>query len=80
MCSHPCFTHQTPQVVRVATTAQVKMKSWRRTFRSSKSTMSSKRGLAANPQSAACVGCVYLRFFRTLIIVKDYVDVSDIMM
>jgi hypothetical protein len=41
--------HQTPQVVRVATTAQEKMKSWRRTSRSSKSTMSSRRGLAANP-------------------------------
>jgi hypothetical protein len=57
------------------------MKSWRRTSRSFNSTMSSRRGLAANPESAACVGHVYLRFlFRTLIIVKDYVDVSDIMM
>jgi hypothetical protein len=42
--------------------------------------MSSRRGLAANPQSAACVGRVYTFLFRTLIIVKDYVDVSDIMM
>jgi hypothetical protein len=43
--------------------------------------MSSRHGLAANPQSAACEGRVYLRIlFRTLIIVKDYVDVSDIMM
>jgi hypothetical protein len=38
-----------PQVVRVATTAQVKMKPWRRTSRSFKSMMSSRRGLAANP-------------------------------
>jgi hypothetical protein len=38
-----------------------------------------KRGLAANPLSAACVGRVYICFvFRTLIIVKDYVDVPDI--
>jgi hypothetical protein len=45
------------------------------------STMSSRRGLAANPQSAACEGRVYLRFFfRTLITLNDYVDVSDIMM
>jgi hypothetical protein len=82
MCTHPCFTHQTPpQVVHVATTAQEKIKSWRRTYRSSKSTTSSRRGLAANPQSAACEGRVYLRFFfRTLITVNDYVDVSDIMM
>jgi hypothetical protein len=35
--------------------------------------------VSGNPQSAACEGRVYLRFvFRTLIIVKDYVDVSDI--
>jgi hypothetical protein len=83
MCTHPYSTHQTPlpQVVHVATTAQEKIKPWRKTFRSSKSTMSSMRGLAANPQSAACEGRVYLRFlFRTLIIVKDYVDASDIMM
>jgi hypothetical protein len=55
-----------PQVVFVATTTLEKMKSWRRTSRSSKSTMSSRRGLAANPQSAACVGRVYLRFFSAL--------------
>jgi hypothetical protein len=55
-----------PEVVRVATTAQVKMKSWRRTSRISKSMMSSRRGLAANPQSAACEGRVYLRFFSAL--------------
>jgi hypothetical protein len=81
MCTHPCSTHQTPQVVHVATTAQEKMNSWRRTSRSSKSTMSSRRGLAANPESAACEGHVYLRFFSAhFITVKDYVDVSDIMM
>jgi hypothetical protein len=66
MCTHPCFTHQPPQVVHVATTAQVKMKLWRRTSRCFKSTMSSRRGLAANPQSAACVGRVYLCFFSAL--------------
>jgi hypothetical protein len=46
---------------------------------SSKSTMSSRRGLAANPQSAACEGRVSF-LFRTFITVNDYVDVSDIMM
>jgi hypothetical protein len=77
----PLLYTPTPQVVHVATTAQEKMKTWRRTFRSSMSTMSSRRGLAANPQSAACEGRVYLRFFfRTLITLNDYVDVSDIMM
>jgi hypothetical protein len=57
------YTPNPPQVVLVATTAQEKMKLWRR---SSRSTMSSRRGLAANPQSAACVGRVYLRFFSAL--------------
>jgi hypothetical protein len=77
----PLLYTPTPQVVHVATTAQEKMKTWRRTSRSSTSTMSSRRGLAANPQSAACEGRVYLRFFfRTLITLNDYVDVSDIMM
>jgi hypothetical protein len=55
-----------PQVVSIATTAQEKMKPWKETTRSSKITMSSRRGLAANPQSAACEGRVYLRFFSTL--------------
>ena len=55
-----------PQVVHVATTAQEKMKPWRRTSRSFKSTMRFRRGLAANPQSAACEGRVYLRFFSAL--------------
>ena len=74
MCTHPCSTHQTPphpQVVSIATTAQEKMKLWKEISRSSKITTSSRRGLAANPQSAACEGRVYLRLvFRTLIIIK----------
>jgi hypothetical protein len=36
--------------------------SWWRTSKSSKSIMSSKRGLAANPQSDACEGYVWLCF------------------
>jgi hypothetical protein len=40
-----------------------------------------RHGFSGNPQSATCEGRVYLRFvFCTLIIVKGYVDVSDIMM
>ena len=62
----PLLYTPNPQVVHVATTAQEKMKSWRRTSRSSKSMMNSRRGLAANPQSVACEGRVYLRFFSTL--------------
>jgi hypothetical protein len=62
----PLLYTPNPQVVHVATTAQEKMKSWRKTSRSSKSTMSSRRGLAVNPQSAACEGRVYLRFFSAL--------------
>jgi hypothetical protein len=42
------------------------MKAWWRISRSSKSTMSSRRGLAANPQSAACEGQTYVRFVFAL--------------
>jgi hypothetical protein len=43
------------------------MKSWKETFRSSKITTSSRRGLAATPsQLAACEGRVYLRFVFAL--------------
>jgi hypothetical protein len=51
MCTHPCSTHQTPhpQVVGIATTAQEKMKLWKETSRSSKTTTSSRRGLVATP-------------------------------
>ena len=73
MCTHPCSTHQTPhpQVVSIATTAQEKMKPWKETSRSSKTTTSSRRGLAATPQSAACEGRGYLRFvFALWFIVK----------
>jgi hypothetical protein len=55
-----------PQVVHVATTAQKKIKPWRKTSRSSKSTTSFRHGLAANPQSAAYEGQAYLRFVFAL--------------
>jgi hypothetical protein len=38
-----------PQVVSIATTAQEKMKPWKETSRSSKTTTSSRRGLVATP-------------------------------
>jgi hypothetical protein len=68
MCTHPCSTHQPPhpQVVSIATPAQEKTKLWKETTRSSKITTSSRRGLVANPQSAACEGRVYLRFVFAL--------------
>jgi hypothetical protein len=50
MCTHPCSTHQTtplPQVVRVATTAQEKMKPWWKTSKTFRIMMSFRRGLAA---------------------------------
>jgi hypothetical protein len=59
------FNHQNPQsglialtVVHIATPAQEKMKSWWRISRSSKTMISSRPGLTANPQSAACEGRV----------------------
>jgi hypothetical protein len=55
-----------PQVVRVATTAQEKMKLWRKTSRSSKIMTSSRRGLAATPNrlpvKAACIYISFLHF------------------
>jgi hypothetical protein len=80
MCTHPCSTHQTPhpQVVCIATTAQEKMKPWKETSRSSKITMSSRRGLAATPsQLPVKVACIYVSFPH-FDYCKDYVDVSDI--
>jgi hypothetical protein len=80
MCTHPCSTHQTPlpQVVRVATTAQEKMKPWKETFRSSKITTSSRRGLAATPSRLPVKAtCIYVSFPH-FDYCKDYVDVSDI--
>jgi hypothetical protein len=72
MCTHPFFAHQTPlpQVVRIATTAQEKMKSWKETNRSSKITTSSRRGLAATPIRRLWRPRVSMFLFRTLIIVK----------
>jgi hypothetical protein len=43
------YTPNPPQVVSIATTAQEKMKLWNETSRSSKTTTSSRRGLAATP-------------------------------
>jgi hypothetical protein len=66
MCTHPCSTHQTPhpQVVRIATTAQEKMKSWKETSRSSKVTTSSRRGLAVTPSRLPVKAtCIYVLFF-----------------
>jgi hypothetical protein len=60
-----------PQVVSIATTAQEKMKLWKETSRSFKITTSSRRGLAATPSRLPVkAACIYVSFFRTLIIVK----------
>jgi hypothetical protein len=67
MCTHPCSTHTKhppPQVVRVATTAQEKMKPWRRISKSSKITTSSRRGLAATPSRLPVKAAyIYVSFF-----------------
>jgi hypothetical protein len=48
MCTHPCFTTK-QQVVHIEITAQEKTKLWKETSRSSKTTTSSRCGLAATP-------------------------------
>jgi hypothetical protein len=78
MCTHPCSTHQPPQVVSIATTAQEKMKPWKETSRSSKIAMSSMRGLTATPSRLPVkAACIYVSFPH-YDYCKDYVDVSDI--
>jgi hypothetical protein len=67
-----------PQVVRVATTAQEKMKPWKETSRSSKITTSSRRGLAITPSRLPVkAACIYVSFSH-FDYCKYYVDVSDI--
>jgi hypothetical protein len=80
MCTHPCSTHQTPlpQVVSIATTAQEKMKPWKETSRSSKTMMSSRRGLAATPSRLPVKAVFIYVSFSHFDYCKDYVDVSDI--
>jgi hypothetical protein len=80
MCTHPCSTHQPPlpQVVRVATTAQEKMKPWKETSRSSKTTMNSRRGLAATPSRLPVKAAFIYVSFSHFDYCKYYVDVSDI--
>jgi hypothetical protein len=79
MCTHPYSTHQPPlpQVVRIATTAQEKMKSWKETSRSSKATTSSRRGLAATPSRLPVKAAFIYVLFSHFDYCKDYVDVSD---
>ena len=76
MCTHPCSTHQPPQVVRIATTAQEKMKPWEETSRSSKTMTSSRRGLAATPNRLAVKAAFIYVSFSHFDYCKDYVDVS----
>ena len=80
MCTHPCSTHQTPhpQVVSIATTAQAKVKLWKETSRSSKTTTSSRCGLAATPSRLPVKAALSTFLFRTLIYCKNYMDVSDV--
>jgi hypothetical protein len=59
-----------PQVVSIATTAQEKMKPWKETSRSSKTTTSSRRGLAVTPSRLPVKARLSTFRFLTLIIVK----------
>jgi hypothetical protein len=54
------------------------MKPWKETSRSSKTTTSSRRGLAATPSRLPVKAAIIYVFFRTLIYCKDYMDVSDV--
>jgi hypothetical protein len=80
MCTYPCSTHQPPppQVDSVATPAQEKMKPWKKTFRSSKITTTSRRGLAATPSRLPMKAAFIYISFSHFDYCKDYVDVSDV--
>jgi hypothetical protein len=67
-----------PQVVRIATTGQEKMKPWKETSRSSKTTMKSRRGLAATPSRLPVKAAFIYVSFSHFDYCKYYVDVSDI--
>jgi hypothetical protein len=67
-----------PQVVSIATPAQERMKSWKETTRSSKITMSSRRGLAATPSWLPVKAAFIYVSFPHFDYCKDYVDVSDL--
>jgi hypothetical protein len=72
------YTPNPPQVVSIATTAQAKMKLWKETSRSSKTTTSSRCGLAATPSQLPVKAVLSTFLFRTLIYCKNYMDVSDV--
>jgi hypothetical protein len=81
MCTHPCSIHQPPplpQVVSIATTAQDKMKPWKETSRSSKTTTSSRCGLAATPSRLPVKAAFIYVSFSHFDYCKDYMDVLDI--
>jgi hypothetical protein len=66
MCTHPCFTTK-HQVARIVITAQEKVKPWKETSKSSKTTMNSRCGLAATPSQLPVKALSLLRFASTLI-------------
>jgi hypothetical protein len=69
------YTPNPPQVVRIATTAQEKMKPWKETCMSSKIMTSSRCGLAATPNRLLVKAtCIYVSFPH-FDYCKDYVDV-----
>jgi hypothetical protein len=72
------YTPNPPQVVSIATPAQAKMKLWKETSRSSKTTTSSRCGLAATPSRLPVKAALSTFLFRTLIYCKNYMDVSDV--
>jgi hypothetical protein len=67
-----------PQVVSIATTAQEKMKPWKEISRSSKTTTSCRRGLAATPSRLPVKAAFIYVSFSHFDYCKDYANVSDI--
>jgi hypothetical protein len=80
MCTHPCFTHQTPRlsVLQPLLRRNEVVEKDFQEFQEYDEFLAWVSGKP--PVGCLCRPCVSTFLFRTLIIVIDYVDVSDIMM
>jgi hypothetical protein len=81
MCTHPFFTHQTPPGCPRCNHCSGEYEVVEEDFQEFQEYDEFLAWVSGKPPvGCLCRPCVSMFLFRTLIIVKDYVDVSDIMM
>jgi hypothetical protein len=66
MCTHPCSTHQTPPGCQHCNHCSGEDEAVEGDFQEFQDYDEFKAWVSGNPQSAACEGRVYLRFFSAL--------------